>query len=56
MVEIAAELVVDDVERERVNCRVDEHEAEGGRLEDMPVLVVAADVVEVPDEQPGMAR
>jgi len=56
VIEVSSELVVDDIEREGVNGRIDEHEAERDGLERVPVAVVAADVVEVPDDQPRVTR
>ena len=54
MVEISTKLVADDVQCERVGCRVDEGEPDAYRLEHVPVAVVR-DVTVVPAEQEGVA-
>ena len=47
---VATELLAEEIERERVDARVDEREAEGDDLEDVPEHVVLAAVVVEPHQ------
>lgn len=55
MVEVSTELIVDDVERERVDGRVDERQTETDRLKHVPEGIVVEQVV-VPADQIYVAR
>ena len=55
MVKVSSKLVVDHVQSEWVDCRVDKHETESSRLEHVPVGVVA-DVAVMPTDQIDVAR
>ena len=55
MVEISPKLIVDDVERKRIDSRVDEREPKTCCLEHKPVLV-EPDIKVMPAEKVGVAR
>ena len=55
MVEVSSKLVVDHVENEWIDGRVDEHETESSRLEHVPVGA-EADVAVMPADQIDVTR